>query len=423
MLHPDVVSEDPVNYTPWLMPTTTVPRPRADAIEEINGVLYAAGIFDLVAHPGGAPTHARTHFVAFEADTGALKSLTDPAYGDPVFDGQIFALEAFGDSLFVGGKFTTVNGITRKRLVKIDAATGQVDTAFNARFPGGVVWALQMWNGPAGDTPMLIVGGSMRDRLVALDPETGADTGYIDIPIADPIPEATGFSLSVTHFAINATPTSPGTKLVATGNFMTVDGQSRQRLFVLDLTGSSATLDPWYYQGFAKKCNSEQAIHQAYLHGVDFSPDGTYFVVVATGVNPLTADDTWPEGATPPHSVCDAAGRFNLDNMFEPAWINYTGGDTIWATAVTGAAVYVQGHFEYLDNPARRGVFVPTRVERLGIGAIDPLSGKALPWDPPKPAGRGGEAFLATEDGLWVGSDSRRFNGERRQGIVFVPLP
>jgi hypothetical protein len=34
-----------------------------------------------------------------------------------------------------------------------------------------------------------------------------------------------------------------GTKLVATGNFQTVQGQSRTRLFVANLTGSSAILD------------------------------------------------------------------------------------------------------------------------------------------------------------------------------------
>jgi hypothetical protein len=148
----------------------------------------------------------------------------------------------------------------------------------NARFPDGIVWSLQMWNGPSGDTPMLIVGGSMGKKLMAVDPVTGADTDYIDLAIADSIPNARG-GVGVNHFAINTTPTSPGARLVATGNFLTVEGQSRPRLFVAKLTGSKATLDSWYYPGFAKSCVSTHRRRLAYLQGVDFSPNSTYFVV------------------------------------------------------------------------------------------------------------------------------------------------
>jgi hypothetical protein len=72
--------------------------------------------------------------------------------------------------------------------VKLNAATGVVDTAFNAKFSGGIVRSLKMWTAPNG-SPRLVVGGSMTRRLVALNPNTGADTGYFDLGIADPIPK------------------------------------------------------------------------------------------------------------------------------------------------------------------------------------------------------------------------------------------
>ena len=122
--------------------------------------------------------------------------------------------------------------------------------------------------------------------------------------------------------------------------------------------------------------------------------------------------------------MCDGIGRFNLSDPSRPQWINYTGGDSVWSVSVTGPAVYAQGHFKWLDNPnGSRGQDGGGAVRRLGIGAIHPGTGLALSWAPNKPAQMGGHALVATSDGLWVGSDSTRFAGERRHGIAFAPLP
>ena len=113
-----------------------------------------------------------------------------------------------------------------------------------------------------------------------------------------------------------------------------------------------------------------------------------------------------------------------MNDDSEPQWINYTGGDSVWAVADTGAAVYAQGHFQWLDNPYG---FASNdgggAARRVGIGAIDPVSGDALPWGPRKPSSIGGRPFVVTTAGLWVGSDSLTFDGEPRRGIAFVPLP
>ena len=207
-----------------------------------------------------------------------------------------------------------------------------------------------------------------------------------------------------------------GTKLVATGNFMRVAGVARSRFFMADLTGGQATLDPWYYPRFASACSSTHPRRIAYLQGIDFSPDGTHFSVAATGQIPRPGDRF--------ETVCDGVGRFAMSDDSEPQWINYTGGDSVWAVSETGAAVYTQGHFQWLDNPfgfaSQDG---GGAARRLGIGAINPTTGRALPWNPAKPASIGGRALVATNAGLWVGSDSLRFGGEPRRGIAFAPLP
>src|SRR5215203_4556783 len=91
-------------------------------------------------------------------------------------DGDVLALATDGTSLYVGGKFTAVNGIARRSLVKLNPTTGEVDTAFNARL-AGVVQDLEVASG------RLIVAGKFSKRLTALDLATGADPGYINLSI------------------------------------------------------------------------------------------------------------------------------------------------------------------------------------------------------------------------------------------------
>jgi hypothetical protein len=124
-------------------------------------------------------------------------------------------------------------------------------------------------------------------------------------------------------------------------------------------------------------------------------------------------------------SVCDAAARFEfgIKKPTVPTWINYTGGDTLHSVDVTPAAVYVQGHNRWLDNPYGVDSPGPGSVQRRGIGAIDSVTGKALSWNPDKPAQQGGRAFLWSGTGLWVGSDSVTVGGEYHRGLAFFPLP
>jgi hypothetical protein len=206
-----------------------------------------------------------------------------------------------------------------------------------------------------------------------------------------------------------------GNRLVGIGNFTSVAGQFRSRAFMVNLGLASATLNPWYYQPLKNVCAGGNM--PDYLRDVEFSPNGNYFVMVSTGSVPVSGGLG--------RDVCDAAARFetNIAAPSRPTWINYTGGDTLHSTAVTGSVVYVQGHQRWLDNPQGRDFAGPGAVSRPGIGAIDPATGKALPWNPTKTRAIGGKDMLATPDGLWVGSDGARFRHEYRDNIAFCPLP
>jgi hypothetical protein len=394
--HPSVVSADPADFTPHLE-EGGVDRPAVYALAQRAGTVYAGGEFQMVSEAGRDRVLRRDHLMGFDAATGAVSVLA------PNLDGPVWALQPAGRWLFVGGEFATVNGVRRRGIVKINATTGAVNRRFDARLDGRVTEIRLVGS-------RLLVAGNFTERLVALNPATGADTGYVDLPIAGTLGDVPARG-EVYRFAVGAS----GTRLVAVGNFRTVAGRPRSQAFMLDLRPRSARLNGWHYRPLANRCGAPQK--PDYLRDVDFAPGGSYFVVVSTGGRPRVGGLG--------RDVCDATARFEtrITNPRRPTWINYAGGDTLHSVAATGAAVYVQGHQRRLNAPLFAGSarVAATPVDRPGIGALHPRTGRALAWNPGKTRGVGGKEFLATRAGLWAGSDGAQFAGEAHRGIAFCP--
>lgn len=385
-----VVSQDPANFTPRVITGTAVYK-----MLQVGTTMFAGGDFTQVQDSARTTTVDRTDLFSFNATTGAITSLSVS------FDAPVWGLASDGASLWVGGNFKTVNGVARRGLVKLDPVTGAVDPAFNARLNGNVE-DLQLSNG------RLIVGGKFAKRLQAVNPATGADTGYLNLGISGTVAANAG-TTDVYRFAVDP----GGNHLVAIGNFTAVGTATRFRAFMVDLGPASGTLASWYYTPLDRACRAPKL--PAQLRDVDYSPDGSFFVIVATGFIPQAGD----EGST----ICDATARFNsnVPNPVRPAWINYTGGDTLHSVAVTNAAVYVQGHNRWVSSTGSgcNG----SCVERMGIAALAPSTGAALDWNPGKTRGVGGKDLLLTSAGLWVASDSIRIGGEVHERLAFLPLP
>ncbi len=391
LLHAAVVSENPSDTTPHILIDGV--SENVYAFEQVGSTMFAGGRFDTVQDPAKATAYARSNFVAFDADTGVVSPL------NLSFDGMVTGIVKTADetALFISGAFTLVNGITRRGIVKYDLVNDRIDPVFA---PTGMrtVSDIKLANG------WLIAAGNFSTHLMAMDQTTGEDLGHIDLAVA-------GVVDSRDETRVKKIAISPdGTRLVATGNFATVDGQNRKRAFMVNLA-STSTLSTWYAPRFAVNCAASVKLISA--QGVDFSPDGSYFVVVSTG------------GPTGTNGICDAAARFETDQVagnVEPTWINWTGGDTLYSVAITGSAVYVGGHQRWLDNPYGRDYAGPGAVSRPGIGAIDPVTGMALEWNPTKSRNHGTMVLFATPDGLWVGSDGDRFGQEDHDGVAFAPL-
>lgn len=425
--HGKVVSENAADFTPQIT-NSGVTNPHVDAIAVLGDTTYAGGLFQQVT--SGGTSYARDNVMAFTPN-----GLT--GFNLNIEGGQIWAMEAdpTSNSVYIGGDFTSVNGKSAS-LVKV-SPTGVIDDAFKPPFSRGRVNEIEMVDGK------LFVGGTFSGKLRMLNPTNGSSVGSIPTisgEVCEPV--CSWGATSVYDFSIH------GTKLAAVGNFASVGGVKRERFVMLNLGTSGASLNGYYHAGFDKRCATEHARRVAYLQGVDFSPDGSHFSVAATGQVPYEHSDYWhilssskPAAAT----VCDGVGRFSSTDDSKPQWINYTGGDSVWTVEDTGAAVYAQGHFQWFDNvdgyascwkgdlhtsadaPADAdcsdSTYPSGSVRRLGIAALDPDSGLALPWDPVLIAKSGGKALEATSDGLWVGNDSVQFGTERnKHGIAFAPL-
>ena len=90
---------------------------------------------------------------------------------------------------------------------------------------------------------------------------------------------------------------------------------------------------------------------------------------------------------------------------------------------MTDSAVYLGGHQRYLDNPYGSDAKGPGpgAVARVGIGAVNPSTGKALSWNPGRDRGVGVRAFLVVPQGLIVGSDTARLGREYHGRIGMFP--
>ena len=200
-------------------------------------------------------------------------------------------------------------------------------------------------------------------------------------------------SVTILGMAVNP----QGTRLVATGNFRQVAGQARSRLFVANISGAQATLDPWYYPRFASAVQLDPP-------APDRLPAGRRLLADR---QPLLGGGDRPDPAveaTGTRRCCDGVGRFAMSDDNAAAVDQLHRRRQRLGGVRHGAAVYAQGHFQWLDNPfGFASQDVRRRRRRLGHRRHQPDHRLALPWTPAKRAPIGGRAAGRDEAGLWVG--------------------
>ncbi|WP_021599638.1 PKD domain-containing protein [Actinomadura welshii] len=395
--HGRIVSADPANSTPNVLDG------EVKSIIKIGAKIYVGGSFTQVREAGsGKPTLTRNRLFAFDAATGAI----DPSFTPSLNKGEASALlpAPDGQSIYVGGNFSEINGVRHFVLARINAQTGAPITSFNPQLDARVR-DLRLAGGRlyVGGT-FATAGGAARPALATLDPQTGARDDFANLNIA-----GTQTGDGVTQiYKMDISP--DGSKLVGIGNFSSVAGSTRRQIVMVDLTGTAASLANWDTTRYGDQCSQS---FDTYMRDVEFSPDGRYFVVTTTGAYGGSS------------KLCDTQARWEsaaAGGGQQPTWVNYTGGDTSYAVEITDTAVYVGGHFRWANNPFAGDRPGQGAVGREGIAALDPESGLPFRWNPGRDKGVGVFDMLATDEGLWVGSDTDNIGGEFHQKLALFPL-
>lgn len=232
MLVGDTCRLEPVPASsPRAMCQTAAPASGAagwvDDVVHHEGVYYLGGDFTGLRASDGSGAVARAHLGACDATSGAVLPFA------PTTDGRVYVLAVEGEHLYVGGDFTQIDGLSRPYLGRVSLATGALDTTWTPT-PNKRVEALLV---DAAASAVYVGGkfstmnGVARQRLAAVDLASGALFGFATA-IAYQGPETTG---NVTALARD------GDRLYVGGAFTHVNGAPRSSLAAVDAATGAVT--------------------------------------------------------------------------------------------------------------------------------------------------------------------------------------
>jgi hypothetical protein len=349
-----------------------------------NGKVYVGGRFTSVRPPGaaaGTNETPRTYLAAFDSSTGQLTSFNHS------FDNLVWEIAASpdGSKIYVGGDFTTVDGVSRQRLVAFDTSTGAVIDGWRARSDWRVNALATFGNTVYIGGSMHFINGTARTRLGAVTGDTGALLPWA--PTADGDVDA----LAVAQ---------DGSKVFVGGKFNTINGEAHHAVVSLDPT--SGALIPFPAETAVPPVTSSCTSNVR-----DFTVDSTTVYAAAAGDGGGCFDGTFAA------TVSDGALK----------WKNNCLGATESVEVVNGW-LYKGSH---AHNCSLSGDFPET----VGLGGGRNLlveytsNGRIGPWYPDTDTGPPtdvGPLSMATDGNqLFVSGDFLNVNGSPQQGFTRFP--
>jgi PKD repeat protein len=428
---------------PTVAPATSGPRhtrlvpdrPRANTPRISNGEIwdievvpslnrvFIAGSFSSLQNTTGTNTAVvnQGSLASYNYQTG----LVDTSFR-PTFNGSVSAVEASpdGTKLFVGGSFNAVNGVAKQKVASLNLTTGAPLATFGfTNSTNNQVTALAATN----DT--LYVGGRfgrvngvLRAGLAAVNAASGVVDQAFDNQLSGGI--GVNGALGVPQLKL----THDESKLLVVHTGRQIDGEPRLGMGIIDTR--TKELLPWRSQLWDENLARVGGVTRIYAG--DIAPDDSY-LVVSSG----SGGDSPPLSDTAIAYPLDAASLQESD--VQPLWISRHF-DSIYSVAITEVAVYLGGHFQFIESPTSddpwpgldnvgygtgqglAGYGLGDQVVRRDhIAAVSPTTGKALEWNPTGGSNsfEGNKAMEATPRGLFIGGDGMFQGGVRTGRVAF----
>ncbi|MFA7265731.1 MAG: LamG-like jellyroll fold domain-containing protein, partial [Candidatus Nanopelagicales bacterium] len=376
----------------------------------VGNTVYVGGKFTTARPAGSAPgtnTTPRNNLLAYNISTGQLSTSFAPT-----LNGQVLGVAASpdGSRVYAVGDFTTVNGERRYRAVALNSTNGSVVSSFtpgiNARTRSVVATNDTVYLGGIFTN----VSGVTRTRLAAVRASTGA--------VLDWAPSAAGGGNQVMALAL----TPDRSKLIVGGSFTSLNGNTALGLGAVD-PATGATL-PWNAANTVKNSGSASAI-TSLVAGND-SIYGTGYV--------YGTDPGLPKG--------NLEGSFSASaNSGDIRWVNSCRGDSYGTFPFNGVSYSVGHAHDCRDTRGfaqtvpwihQRGIAMTDYATQTSRRTIDPEyfnwegtpSPSELPWYPDLAAGtftgqqQAAWSIAGNSDYLVLGGEFERVNGVPQQGLV-----
>ena len=371
----------------------------------VGNTLYLGGAFSRIA----PSTNAVGSLVAVNPTTGQVI----PGRFPVIVGGDVAAMIPDGSGgYYLGGGFDRIGGVRQPNLRRLDS-NGQLVPSFVPN--SGFVRALALAGGH------LWVGGDFtffnseaRQRLVAIDPVTGALRGFV-----------TDANNSIFTIAVS------GSQIIVGGSFTQINGQPRNRLAAFDAT--TGALLPWN-PGADNQVNTLAVDATTVYAGGSF---GTVGGVARARLAAIDAATGAVVGGFAPPAITNninklllsggtlyAGGNFSITGATprngSAAFNPVTGALTSWAPPVGGVnALAASGGLIYLSGGFNQAGGQP----RTGIVAADATSGALTSWNPGLIRGANTNALEIAADGaVIVGSGTNATGGVPRFNLAAIDL-
>jgi len=348
-----------------------------DAIARTDEAIFIGGSFTSVKS-GNTVYNSLQNLASMDRNGGALLTSWKPVLNGPVsalavegntlYVGGRFSTIDDGSRFYIGGNFTDVGGALRDYLAAFDSSSGALISSFDVGLDGLVNTILLSYDGSilyVGGS-FSAIGGQLRNNLAALNTATGIALAWnpnVNGPVHD-----LKFSPS-------------GELIYVAGAFTQIGGETRNNIGAVNVeSGDETAWDP----------SADGTIYSMELSGDTVYIGGDFLRLNTNGQNVARS------------RLAAINTLSNVDNAI--TWAP-AADDTVREMALYGTTLYIAGDFLNLNDT---GLNRP----RGGIAALDTTANafNVLSWNPD--ADGAVNAITLTEDAVFVGGDFANVGGE-----------